>query len=120
MLLVWSKSTKGKEHCPAYGKTCKLCKKDNYFSRCCKTKNNVNACGVNEDVFVHSEGDYILHVDDYIPNSVHAKMCINGKMIFNGASTNYMSERVYRTVTRDRQLTGLKYTDKSLRMYNGN
>ena len=48
-------------------------------------------------------------------------LCINCSMVLfqldNGAATNSMSRRLHRTMTKDRQLTGLKKTDKRLRMY---
>lgn len=88
---------KGKEQCPAYGKTCKLCKQDNYSARYCKTKNIVNACGVNEEVFAHDEDEYAFHADEVSPSSLLAKMCVNGKLILFqldiGAATSCMSER---------------------------
>ncbi|KAK7090822.1 hypothetical protein V1264_010573 [Littorina saxatilis] len=50
-------------------------------------------------------------------------MCINDVMVSfqldSGATTNCLSESVYKTVTKDKQLRHVKKTDRRLLMYNG-
>ncbi|XP_067667492.1 uncharacterized protein [Haliotis asinina] len=114
-------------NCPAYGKTCSVCKYRNHFSSMCKfRKSQVHSV---EDEYASDEenedgNDYVLamNTDRDYEKVICANMYIEGHMtnlqLDSGATTNVMSSRDYVAITRDTEFKETEKTQRSLVMYN--
>lgn len=65
--------------CPAFGKTCKLCKKKNHFAKCCKSNNNKTVHSVGNEYNCDSDGDSNDY--EWINKLSDNESNINSKMI---------------------------------------
>lgn len=115
-------------NCPAYGKTCNICKNRNHFSSVCRFRKSKVHSLENEDdhddSYEENEDDYVLAMNterDY-ERTIYANMNVEGQMLnFQldcGATINVMSRRDYVEITKDITMKNTEKTQKSLVMYN--
>ncbi|XP_033731751.1 uncharacterized protein K02A2.6-like [Pecten maximus] len=130
-----------RELCPAWGEKCAKCGKFNHFSVKCSGSNNV---GRNPVKHRNKKGKLLHHVDDYDESSdeseeymfsveevnscttksnrINAVMLIKNQTVeFQldcGSSVNVLPAHIYRHVCRDRKLSKLNHTNKTLIMFN--
>ncbi|XP_041362042.1 uncharacterized protein K02A2.6-like [Gigantopelta aegis] len=123
---------KRKEECPAWGKTCNICKKENHFALKCPTrrfkprsdrkqKSKEKLYTVEDNSDDSSEGS-LMSVDaiaevaavnvggETYPTRIFADMIVNGQkvnfQIDSGASVNVISEAVYSGLSEEKLETG--------------
>ena len=125
----------GKQHCPAYGQTCKKCSKKNHFARKCKQRDK-HVHGISDEDECDDDDDTVLTVydvdlehvlqtqddDGNLARSVHAKMLVGQNVsetfqLDSGATINSISVDTYKKVTGDTQLTDLSESTKRLLLY---
>jgi len=127
----------GKQHaagkCPAYGKQCKNCLKQNHFASVCRSARRVNQ--VTNDSSDDSDQDTINHFFiGSVKSSVKSKSVLSVlKMriprtrcwcevecqLDTGASCNVMSKVDFLRVTGKHDLRGIQCSDAKLRLYDG-
>ncbi|GAB1607211.1 hypothetical protein Ahia01_001004400 [Argonauta hians] len=108
---------RAKEECPAWGKECNFCGKENHFSSVCFRKTEENRTGIKKKIHTIQEKDeHCLAVGKENKKTIKAEMKINGKQLIcqidSGASVNVISRR---NVGR----SPLQKTNTSLHVYNG-
>ena len=121
---------RAKEKCPAFGKICNACGARNHFATCCKTQKQYQKKTKirhfeEEESETESEDDIfkIDHNAGKRERNIQARMMINDMpvrfLLDTGATTNVMSESLYRKVTGDERCSDLQDTKTKLVMFNG-
>jgi transposase InsO family protein len=103
-----------KEECPAWGKTCNICRKKNHFSKCCrdKSKDQSNLVEQVESLELYSVGSpHKKKTKTVIVTVTREKLVF---MIDTGASCNVISLKDYIRVTGD--VHGNKLTPKKVQL----
>ena len=114
---------RSKSLCPAWGRTCTKCKKQNHFAKMCKTpmqgssKQDLNTV----EEYDSDSCDSLLTVDteemnvvdkDQYPNKIFAKMLLNGVeekfQLDCGATVNVLPEQDYIRCFKDPELKNLE------------
>ena len=123
---------RSKSLCPAWGRTCTKCKKQNHFAKMCKTpmqgssKQDLNSV----EEYDSDSCDSLLTVDteemnvvdkDQYPNKIFAKMLLNGVeekfQLDCGATVNVLPEQDYIRCFKDPELKNLEKSTTALIMY---
>ena len=115
--------------CPAQGKTCSYCKKQNHFTRCCKSrlKNQQNREKVNtvkdDTSSDDSSEEFVYCMDKTKAHSkkLEAKLTINGQevlfLIDTGASVNILDEKSFEKINITGKPVVLKMSNTKIFAY---
>lgn len=123
--------SRGRDHCPAYGKTCRLCGTDNHFAKVClksksrSTEGKLHCVEYSKEEPVEGSDDDIYTVESI--STVHMKgkkwfvsLRLHGKslrcQLDSGATCNVMS---YKDKVRVAPHTPLQPSNAKLRLYSG-
>ena len=112
-------------NCPAWGKTCPACGRNNHFASVCRNKRQVNSIDVSED-----DNQEIRGFDDFFIGAIskegqdnelwEVKMKINDKVIRfkldTGAQANVISNDLFQKVRRNENM---RSTNARLETYSG-
>ena len=114
-----------KEECPAWGKTCGNCRKQNHFAAKCQERVNV----VNQHTDDCDSDEYLLGVDtidpvhtEEFPKKLYAHMVLNDNTVKfqldSGATVNILPVDLYQKITKDQKLRALDKANSNLVMFN--
>lgn len=89
-----------KESCPAYGKTCKKCKRKNHFAKYCKQGGNTHVHSVEEGYDYYEEPEYLIRQVSTVTGG-HGRLCAElmvkdqpiAFQIDTGASNNLIGKK---------------------------
>ena len=108
---------KKKESCPAYGKTCSKCGKQNHFAAVCKTATEaVHAVTERREVYSVRSVSSVLRAEQTVTLDISRTAAIRFQ-IDTGADVNVLPLHVYKNATRDVHLKNVQRSYTRLQGY---